>query len=169
MYPSTAEYDPKYSAPPQIGVPATAMNTSMAPPQNVAWSTGLYDCCDDVGNCCITCWCPCITYGRIAEIVDQGSSSCGRSGGLYALLNYFTGCAWCLSWFQRQKMRHQYHLQENPCGDCLVHFCCEHCALCQEYRELKSRGYDMYIGWHGNVQRQSQGIVPPVVQSGMTR
>ncbi|KAK9091506.1 hypothetical protein Sjap_024683 [Stephania japonica] len=42
-------------------------------------------------------------------------------------------------------MRHQYHLQESPCGDCLVHFCCETCALCQEHRELKSRGYDMYI------------------------
>ena len=23
---------------------------------------------------CLTCWCPCITFGRIAEIVDKGSS-----------------------------------------------------------------------------------------------
>lgn len=23
---------------------------------------------------CITCWCPCITFGQIAEIVDKGSS-----------------------------------------------------------------------------------------------
>jgi len=30
--------------------------------------------------------------------------------------------------------------------DCLVHFCCETCALCQEYRELKNRGYDLSIG-----------------------
>lgn len=23
---------------------------------------------------CITCWCPCVTFGRIAEIVDKGST-----------------------------------------------------------------------------------------------
>jgi hypothetical protein len=28
----------------------------------------------------------------------------------------------------------------------LVHFCCETCALCQEYRELKNCGFDMGIG-----------------------
>ncbi|PHT95536.1 Protein PLANT CADMIUM RESISTANCE 3 [Capsicum annuum] len=44
------------------------------------------------------------------------------------------------------KMRKQYRLPENPCGDCLLHFCCEACALCQEYRELKHHGFDMSIG-----------------------
>ncbi|OMP06435.1 hypothetical protein CCACVL1_01583 [Corchorus capsularis] len=38
------------------------------------WSTGLFDCFSDVPNCCITFWCPCITFGQIAEIVDQGST-----------------------------------------------------------------------------------------------
>jgi hypothetical protein len=28
----------------------------------------------------------------------------------------------------------------------LVHFFCEPCALCQEYRELRNRGFDMGIG-----------------------
>lgn len=23
---------------------------------------------------CLTCWCPCITFGRIAEIADRGST-----------------------------------------------------------------------------------------------
>lgn len=23
---------------------------------------------------CLTCWCPCVTFGRIAEIVDKGST-----------------------------------------------------------------------------------------------
>ncbi|KAH9771900.1 cell number regulator 2 [Citrus sinensis] len=27
------------------------------------WSTG-----------CLTCWCPCVAFGRIAEIVDRGST-----------------------------------------------------------------------------------------------
>ncbi|XP_034604736.1 cell number regulator 9-like [Setaria viridis] len=30
--------------------------------------------------------------------------------------------------------------------DCCVHFCCESCALCQEYRELKARCFDMSHG-----------------------
>ncbi|KAJ6791416.1 cell number regulator 2-like [Iris pallida] len=38
------------------------------------WSTGLCDCTDDCGNCCTTFWCPCVTFGRVAEIVDKGST-----------------------------------------------------------------------------------------------
>ncbi|KAJ6431684.1 PROTEIN PLANT CADMIUM RESISTANCE 1-RELATED [Salix viminalis] len=108
------------------------------------WSTGLCDCFDDWRNCCVTFWCPCITFGKIAEIVDKGSSSCG-----------------------------QYLLRETPCGDCLVHCCCEYCSLCQEYRELKSRGYDLSIGWHGNVEKKNRSLemasVPPHVEEGMSR
>lgn len=37
-------------------------------------------------------------------------------------------------------------LKEEPCGDCLLHCFCEACALCQEYRELKNRGYNMSVG-----------------------
>ncbi|KAJ6312514.1 hypothetical protein OIU77_014107 [Salix suchowensis] len=28
--------------------------------------------------------------------------------------------------------------------------------LCQEYRELKNRGFDLSIGWHGNMERQKR-------------
>ncbi|KAH7834882.1 hypothetical protein Vadar_020596 [Vaccinium darrowii] len=38
------------------------------------WSTGLCGCCEDVSSCCLTCWCPCVAFGRIAEIVDRGST-----------------------------------------------------------------------------------------------
>lgn len=34
----------------------------------------------------------------------------------------------------------------SSCVDCLVHFCCEACALGQEYRELKNLGFDIGIG-----------------------
>ncbi|KAM0983406.1 hypothetical protein ACFX13_011131 [Malus domestica] len=52
----------------------------------IPWSTGLCDCFSDFRNCCITLWCPCITFGQIAEIVDKGSTSCGASGALYTLI-----------------------------------------------------------------------------------
>ncbi|KAF9674020.1 hypothetical protein SADUNF_Sadunf10G0084300 [Salix dunnii] len=137
------------------------------------WSTGLCDCFDDWRNCCVTFWCPCITFGKIAEIVDKGSSSCGVNGALYALISCVTCCPCCYSCFYRAKMRQQYLLKDTPCGDCLVHCCCEYCSLCQEYRELKSRGYDLSIGWHGNVEKKNRSLemasVPPPVEEGMSR
>ncbi|XP_011023892.1 PREDICTED: protein PLANT CADMIUM RESISTANCE 2-like [Populus euphratica] len=137
------------------------------------WSTGLCDCHDDWRNCCITFWCPCVTFGQIAEIVDKGSSSCGVNGALYALISCVTCFPCCYSCFYRAKMRQQYLLRETPCGDCLVHCFCECCSLCQEYRELKSRGYDLAMGWHGNVEKKNRSSemasVPPVVEGGMSR
>ncbi|RVX12631.1 Protein plant cadmium resistance 2 [Vitis vinifera] len=116
-------------------------------------------------------------FGQIAEIVDKGSSACGVNGALYTLIACVTGCACCYSCFYRAKMRQQYLLKPSPCGDCLVHCCCEYCSLCQEYRELKNRGFDMTIGWHGNVERQNRGVemssmssqTAPTMEEGMSR
>ncbi|KAH1097969.1 hypothetical protein J1N35_014890 [Gossypium stocksii] len=148
-------------------------NTRPQTKTRVPWSSGLCDCFSDWRNCCITCWCPCVTFGQIAEIVDKGSSSCGVNGALYTLIACVTGCACCYSCFYRAKMRQQYMLKKHPCGDCLVHCFCEYCALCQEYRELKSRGYDLSIGWHGNMEKQSREVamtsIPPMVETGMSR
>ncbi|KAG9142283.1 hypothetical protein Leryth_007706 [Lithospermum erythrorhizon] len=97
-------------------------------------------------------------------------AACGTSGALYTLIALVTGCQCFYSCFYRTKIRQQYNLHDGPCGDCLLHCCCEACALCQEYRELKHRGFDMSIGWHGNVERQNRGVaMAPVVQGGMTR
>ncbi|KAI3733811.1 hypothetical protein L6452_13267 [Arctium lappa] len=134
---------------------------------NTNWSSSLCACCSDVPNCCLTCWCPCITFGQIAEIVDKGNTSCGVHGGLYALIEALICCGCMYSCTYRTKIRSQYGLRETPCNDCLVHFCCELCALCQEYRELKHRGFDISIGWEGNMERQNH--MPPMAPQGMYR
>ncbi|KAF2308389.1 hypothetical protein GH714_006665 [Hevea brasiliensis] len=140
-----------------------------------AWSSGLCDCCSDVKNCCITFWCPCITFGQIAEILDKGTTSCATAGAIYGLLIWLTGyCGWIYSCTYRSKLRQQYMLPESPCNDCLVHCFCETCSLCQEYRELQSRGFDMSIGWHGNVEGQNRGVAmaattAPVFEGAMIR
>ncbi|KAF3974860.1 hypothetical protein ACB098_02G165000 [Castanea mollissima] len=138
-------------------------------PSATPWSTGLCHCFDDPANCLITCICPCITFGQIAEIVNKGSVSCAASGSLYGLLLGLTALPCLYSCFYRSRLRGQYDLAEDPCVDCLVHFCCETCALCQEYRELRSRGFDMGIGWQANMERQSRGVTLPPVVGGMTR
>ncbi|KAM7484682.1 hypothetical protein LguiA_000691 [Lonicera macranthoides] len=160
---------------PATGVPLNSYGYGQAQPQFHSsgpslWSTGLCDCFDDPATCCTTCCCPCITFGRIAEIVDKGSNSCIASGALYFVLAIFTGFGCMYSCCYRSKMRHQYMLPENPCGDCLVHCCCEACALCQEYRELQHRGFDMSVGWEENMARQNRGVVmPPMAPGGMSR
>ncbi|GLT55203.1 hypothetical protein SLA2020_283460 [Shorea laevis] len=118
------------------------------PESEVPWSTGLYGCFSDLPNSCVT------------------------NAAIYALINYFTGCACFYSSIYRTKLRRQYMLAESPCGDSLVHFCCPTCALTQEYRELKNRGFNMSIGvgWQENVEKGNQGVaIAPVVEGGMTR
>ncbi|PWA93811.1 cell number regulator 10 [Artemisia annua] len=68
-------------------------------------------------------------------------------------------------------MRHQYMLANEPCHDCIIHWCCEPCALCEEYRELRNRGFDMYLGWNGNMARQNHGVVviTPIAPAEMKR
>ncbi|TYI43540.1 hypothetical protein ES332_A01G177100v1 [Gossypium tomentosum] len=148
----------------QYSTESCETNARLQTKTRVPWSSGLCDCFSDWRNCCITCWCPCVTFGQIAEIVDKESSSCGVNGALYTLIACVTGCACCYSCFYRSKMRQQYMLKKHPCGDCLVHCCCEYCALCQEYRELKTRGYDLSDG----MEIWKSGV-PPVVEEGMSR
>ncbi|WJX50476.1 Cell number regulator 1 [Trifolium repens] len=165
---------PSYGMPQQTYAPPPYMisTSSRAIPRTHHWSTGLCRCLDDPGICLVTCFCPCVTFGLIAEIVDKGNSTCTCDGTIYGALLAVTGLACLYSCYYRSKLRAQYDLPEAPCMDCLVHFCCETCALCQEYRELKNRGYDMSIGWEANMERQGQGgsvTVAPAMTPAMTR
>lgn len=72
-------------------------------------------------------------------------AACVAAGTAYGLLCIAClGCAYSCCY--RSRLRAEYDLQEGPVPDFLVHCCCETCALCQEYRELKIRGFDMGIG-----------------------
>ncbi|KAK9290840.1 hypothetical protein L1049_009018 [Liquidambar formosana] len=158
------------------GNPQLPAQQVVQPGVEVPWSTGLCSG-SDLSLWCITCWCPWITFGRIAEIVDQGSSfgwgfgvaACVINAATYAVICHLTCCGACIyASFYRSRMRHRYGLPEKPCTDCLVHCCCEHCALRQEYRELRNRGFNMDIGWHANMQIQN-GVAMAPVQGAMTR
>ncbi|KAG6399046.1 hypothetical protein SASPL_140520 [Salvia splendens] len=52
-------------------VPMNTENPEPRAQSKVPWSTGLYGCFSDCDSCCLTLWCPCITFGRISEIVDR--------------------------------------------------------------------------------------------------
>ncbi|KAK4785093.1 hypothetical protein SAY86_001782 [Trapa natans] len=139
------------------------------------WSVGLFDCFSESGLCCLSCWCPCITFGQISEIIDRGTSTSGLNTALYILIWGISGCACIYSCLYRMKMREQYRLEGSPTEDFFIHCCCEPCSLTQQYRELQNRGFNVALGWQGNAERQSPGVLamashqmPPMVQ-GMKR
>ncbi|KAL4573535.1 hypothetical protein LXL04_020345 [Taraxacum kok-saghyz] len=141
----------------------------LAPTQ--AWRNGLFDCADDPENAIITACFPCITFGQIAEIVDNGQTSCATSGLIYGLFAAI-GIPCIMSCTYRTKIRNHYGLLEDPAPDWLTHCFCEWCALCQEYRELKFHGLDPAIGWQGNMAKNQQmqqypGMTPPMNQTMM--
>ncbi|XP_012845969.1 PREDICTED: protein PLANT CADMIUM RESISTANCE 2-like [Erythranthe guttata] len=110
------------------------------------WSTGLCGCYSDVSNSCLV------------------------AGGVYALIRHSTGCPCFYSCFYRSKLRKQYMIDGNNCTDCMVHCCCEPCALRQEYRELKYRGFDMSLSLKEIVEGKNQGVrKAPFVEGGMSR
>ncbi|KAK6261306.1 hypothetical protein QUC31_007122 [Theobroma cacao] len=117
------------------------------------WKTGLFDCMDDPMNALITVCFPCVTFGQVAEIVDEGHTSCGTSGLLYGLIAFFIGVPCILSCAYRTKLRNKLGLVESPAPDWVTHCFCDWCALCQEYRELQQRGWDPSIG-----KKQTQTI-----------
>ncbi|KAL5726261.1 hypothetical protein ACHQM5_009316 [Ranunculus cassubicifolius] len=150
-----------------VGAPAYPLNTGTKP-----WSTDLFDCMDDPNNALITFCFPCVTFGQIAEIIDNGKTTCATSGTLYGVLSFFV-VPCLISCGYRSKLRSRYDLVEVPAADWITHVFCEWCALCQEYRELKNRGLDPAIGWQGNLmrnqnmQQQRQGVMMPPVQNVM--
>ncbi|KAK4596773.1 hypothetical protein RGQ29_014705 [Quercus rubra] len=113
------------------------------------WSTGLFDCCSD--------W----------------HSYCCVNGTLYTLLCIFTATSTFGPFYSccyRTKLREQYLSGENHCKDFGVHCFCHCCALCQEYRELQNRGFDMSAGWRGNPHMHNKAVSKaPVVEVEMVR
>ncbi|XP_042502539.1 protein PLANT CADMIUM RESISTANCE 2-like [Macadamia integrifolia] len=122
MYSSEKTDSQKVSPAPAAGISVNSANTK-AP---IPWSSGLFDCFVDLRSCLITYWCPCITFGQISEVVDQGPHSCVTNGGIYALILLFTRCQCFFSSLYRTKMRQQYNLEEGPMGISLFIVCVTH-------------------------------------------
>ncbi|CAF0722778.1 unnamed protein product [Adineta steineri] len=102
-----------------------------------ALAKSLFGCFSDIKTCCCGfCCLPC-TFGDNVEKTD-GTSCIG------CCLAYWVSSACYLCWvphmMKRKVLRQKYLLKPEPCHDCLVTACCGPCAVCQEARELKSRG-----------------------------
>ncbi|KAJ0048838.1 hypothetical protein Pint_16472 [Pistacia integerrima] len=109
-----------------------------------AWKSGLCACCNN--PCNVTAVFPCFTFGQVAEMVDEGNI------GLCCKWKYGL-CEQTADY--RTKLRRKFNLAEGPALDWVTHLCCHCCALCQEYRELQSRGLHP-LGWNKNEVRNKE-------------
>ena len=120
---------------------------------------------------------PCVTFGQIAEVLDEGEMSkpfmystkfgkiysekmqeneliwwwwmdaaCPLGSFIYMLMMPAVCSQWIMGSKYRSKLRNKYGLVEAPYSDVVSHIFCPCCALCQESRELKSRGLDPTLG-----------------------
>ncbi|KAK6534944.1 hypothetical protein TWF281_006244 [Arthrobotrys megalospora] len=107
------------------------------------WEHGMCGCFGDMGKCCMTCWCPCITYGKIQHRLRNNDmsnyKSCnGHCWGFCGLM-CLCGVQWVMGMMQRGEIRQRYNLEGSGIGDCCRHFWCECCVLIQEDRETETR------------------------------
>ncbi|KAF9615611.1 hypothetical protein IFM89_024707 [Coptis chinensis] len=90
-----------------------------------------------------------------------------RSGSLSYLLLMPLLCSQVVMGSKyRAKLRKKFNLVEAPYGDCFSHVFCSCCSLCQEFRELQSRGLDPNLGWNELLAQQAmqQGYPDQVQQ-----
>ncbi|KAK6242348.1 hypothetical protein SCA6_007737 [Theobroma cacao] len=125
------------------------MTSSGRPHNKVLWSLGFCDCLValPVGAhvSLLAGLLRLLTKDQPVSNITVGAAACAASAIIYILIKVLIDCPSFCSCFYRTKMRQQYMLKGGGCGDCMLHCCCEICALTQEYRELKNRGFDMSI------------------------
>ncbi|KAL4346468.1 hypothetical protein GQ457_17G016260 [Hibiscus cannabinus] len=147
----------------------------MKPLPEGLWTTGICECYGDVSNCkhrkfrLFTGICPCVTMGRNSEIVNRGEIAC-RSASLIHLASGVVLFGWIFGSKNRRKLRQHFSLPESPLPDWSTHLLCMWCALCQEHRELRTRGADPSLGWEGNLAKwMKDGMTPPIVVPRMAK
>ncbi|XP_073510710.1 cornifelin homolog [Phyllobates terribilis] len=101
------------------------------------WSSGICDCCQDLGICCFGFWCfPCF---QCKTVSDFGECLClplldpGSCGG-------YTGTSLAgspVSLAMRASVRERYRIRGSICDDCCMLCCCFTCSWCQMAREIK--------------------------------
>ncbi|KAI4355622.1 hypothetical protein L6164_004376 [Bauhinia variegata] len=137
-------------------------------PQSIGtpWKTGLFDCHENQTNAIMTAFLPCVTFGQIAEVLDEGELSCHLGSFIYLLMMPALCSQWLMGSKYRTKLRNKYGLVEAPYTDIVSHVFCPCCSLCQEFRELQKRELDPALGWNGILaQRNAKEVGDQTMKS----
>ncbi|XP_030648860.1 cornifelin homolog B-like [Chanos chanos] len=111
-------------------------------PHLTAWSSGLFDCCQDMPSCCYACWCgPCFACATTKEF---GESTCLPLVD-YSLFALVVPTVPPVTLSMRTAVRYTYGIGGSLFEDILVSCCCYSCSWCQMHREIKERGKNVTI------------------------
>ncbi|XP_028442395.1 cornifelin homolog A-like [Perca flavescens] len=108
----------------------------------IEWSSGLFDCFEDVGTCCYGFWCcPCLAI-TVSE--RFGESRCLPCCDICTpAITACCGIPMCVPppavLSLRAAMRNRYAIKGSLCKDIAAACCCGTCSWCQMHRELKHR------------------------------
>jgi Cys-rich protein (TIGR01571 family) len=116
------------------------------------FSSPLHGCFDDMGNCLLVTWCPCVQWGRIVEWSIDDESPWWIFCLAYCLCKDFRTCFGMVT---RPMVRNKLKIKGEFWEDCLIHCFTHPCALCQEARELKVDSYGIPQSNHTLSYRQT--------------
>lgn len=120
------------------------LNGNGMPQAPSTWSNGLFGCFDDFNECLdgfFCCWCK---LGYMQQRMAMGSI--GMDTGTCAVAFVVDYCCCGLgtpiyTYNQRSQIKLRYNIaDEGNCTSCLIAFCCDRCAICQQAREMTARG-----------------------------
>mmetsp|Transcript_43962 Transcript_43962/g.71257 ORF Transcript_43962/g.71257 Transcript_43962/m.71257 type:complete len:257 (+) Transcript_43962:112-882(+) len=114
------------------------------------WSSGPFDCFQDIPISCWSCFCPAIRWADSMAMIGQVGFWLGltvfvvfnllSSGGTYGICAWVTACA--VFAFFRQRFRRGFDMEGQGsvfafCGDCCFYIFCTPCAVAQEARHVE--------------------------------
>ncbi len=103
-----------------------------------SWTSGVCDCFQDCDSCFDTLCCPWCANAR------QWSAANGipnNTNNLVLCVNIFFGTAYLLNCCVRCNINTRFGLNENSCESCCLTMFFPWCTMCQNHRELTSRGF----------------------------
>jgi len=100
------------------------------------YEEGLLCCQDDCETCCKGCFCPCLTFGRVARFLANDDAKEGDAAMLKCSIGSLLGLYLCCAIPQRVRLKTMAYGKPKSCDieDCCAHTFCGPCALCQEER-----------------------------------
>ena len=120
---------------------------SKSPESSQPWHAQLFGCFNPIDLCLITCFVPCVTFGKTHHRMRKDANLAGYEPiNTSCLMLCATGCVGlsCIPVaMQRADQRQKYGLQGDCISDLLISCCCGCCSVIQsekeaEYRELNS-------------------------------